>query len=156
MMMAQYTPVVRWFEQQWRPRRDLAVKVLRDIEDSWLQSNQPFPSREAVAILLNIFSFDFYNAGFLGNQGIRPDDLWRRSLGEWLSSVGSPESECVRLSPRRDGSEYNQLVDSLCAILSSAAGSWETVAPNKPSCEEVVQQLIDQLVIGRFATIGPG
>src|SRR5262245_39568541 len=113
--MAQYQIRSHWFEQHWQPRRHLAAKVLRDFQDSWLQSERPFPCEEALAILLSIFAFDFHKADFLRYKGLRPDDLWSRSLVDWFSSVGSPESECMRLSPKRDHAEHSQLVGCLCA-----------------------------------------
>jgi hypothetical protein len=152
-MMAQYSIKSHWFEQHWRPRRNLAAKVLRDIEDSWLPSERPFPCEETAAILLNIFAFDFHKADFLWYTGVRPDDLWARSLDGWFSSVSAPESECIRLAPKRDREECRRIVESLCAILRAAADSWENVSPRDPSCDGVVEDVIEELVGGRFVVM---
>jgi hypothetical protein len=151
--MTQKVPKFRWFDQHWRPRLDLAVKVLREIEDAWFRANQPFPVRETAAVLLNIFAFDFYSTGFLRYRGVRANELWRRSLHDWFSSVGSPEFECARISPNYEASEYSQFVDCLCEMLASAAHSWEQVAPDRPSCEEVVQLIVEVLAKNRLVII---
>jgi hypothetical protein len=149
--MAQYTPTTPWFEKQWRPRLNLSAKVLREIEGAWLRSPGAFPCREAVAVLLNILAFDFCAADLLTYRGVSSDDLWRRSVEDWFSVVSSPEAECSRLSPSREPAECTRVVETLCGKMSSAAESWERVGPNEPSCEEVVQALVGELVSGRFA-----
>jgi hypothetical protein len=154
--MAQVTPKLRWFEQHWRPRLNLAARLLRRFEDRWLRSEGPFPSREVVAVLVNVFAFDFHSAGFLRYPGIPADELWTRSLDEWVCSVGSPESECVRLSPNRGDSERSELVEAFCSMVSCAAVSWESNAPENPACEEVVQRMFDEMVARRFAVIRYG
>ena len=149
--MAQHTPTITWFEKQWRPRVNLSAKVLRDMESAWLRSSAPFPCREAVAILLNILAFDFYSADLLTHRGLSSDDLWRRSLADWLSAVSSPEAECSRLSPGREASECARIVETLCSKIALAAESWERVGPDEPTCDEVVRSLVGELVNGRFA-----
>jgi hypothetical protein len=37
--------------------------------------------------LLYIFRFDFYGADFLTYEGVREEDLWRRSFEDWLKAV---------------------------------------------------------------------
>jgi hypothetical protein len=149
--MAQHTPTITWLEQQWRPRLNLSAKALRDIESAWLRSSAPFPCREAVAVLLNILAFDFYSADLLTYGGVSSDDLWRRSVEDWFSAVSSPEAECSRLSPGREASERARVVETLCGKIALAAESWERVGPDEPSCEQVVQSLVGELVSGRFA-----
>ena len=154
--MAQGRPVFRTFEQHWRPRLNLAAKVLRDIEDRWLRSDQPFPCKTAAAALLSIFAFDFHGADFLTYCGPSEADLWRRSPEEWCAAVGTPEAELARLCPGRAGAEYEATVESMCARLASAAESWEEVAPDKPPCEEIIGQLLDELAAGRFVAVAHG
>lgn len=153
--MAQVTPKIRWFEQHWRPRLNLAVGLLQHFEDRWLRSEGPFPSRDAVAVLLNVFAFDFYRADFLRYTGIPAEELWNRSLDEWANSVGSPEMECARLCPNRENSECRELVDSFSNELSRAAASWEKDARN-PTCEELVQWMLGELVARRFVIVRYG
>jgi hypothetical protein len=88
--------------------------------------------------------------------GIPAADLWRRAADEWFASVGPPEAEVARLSPHREESEYKAVVESLCARLSRAAESWARLAPDKPSCEEVTRQVLDELAGGRFLVIPHG
>jgi hypothetical protein len=153
MAMAQVKPVSRSFEQLWRPRLNLAAKVLRDIEDWWLQSDQPFPCKSSAAVLLWIFTFDFYGADLMTYEGTPLADIWRRTAEEWFAAVGPPEAELARLSPKRDDSEYKGLAESLCARLAQAAESWAGIAPDKPSCEDVAGQMLDELAARRFVAI---
>ena len=132
------------------------LQVLREIENAWLQSEGPFPCREVVAVLLHILAFDFHAADFLTYRGVPSDDLWRRSVEDWFSTVSSPEAECSRLCPNHDASEYTRVVESLCDKLWSAAKSWEQVAPDEPSCEQVIQALVGELVRGDFARMAIG
>jgi hypothetical protein len=150
--MAQKTSFVsRRFDLYWRqPREELAAKVLLDVEESWLQSDRAFPFRQTAAILLNIFAFDFYIADIPNRIGLRSDDLRRRTLEEWYGSVGSPESECAKISPKRDESEYHQLVESVYLILVRAVESWEKHGPNMPSCGEVIRDICNSLIASRF------
>jgi hypothetical protein len=154
--MAQYLGRTRWFEQRWRPALVLAAKVLRDIQGAWLVSEKVFPSREVVAVLVNLFAFDFASDAYFPNLGKGSDGLWRRSVGEWFSDVGSPEDETARLSPNRPESEYNQAVEQLSRMLSSAADSWEHVAVDTPSPEDVVQEMFAELVTLRFLRLTAG
>ena len=154
--MAQFTPKLHWFEQSWRPRLNLAARLLQDFQDRWLRSDDPFPSKEVVAVLLNVFSFDFYKADFLTYAGVSADELWARSLDEWLCSVESPKSECSRLCPNQQESEYLEVVESFCAALSNAAESWERNAPNAISCLALVEWIVDELVTRRFVVIKYG
>jgi hypothetical protein len=156
MAMAQMRPVSRSFEQHWRPRLNLAAKVLRDIETRWLRSDEPFPCRPAVAALLNIFTFDFHRARFLTYRGPPDSDLWRRSPEEWLAVVGPPEVELARLSPGRDGATYEAVVEALCIRLARAAESWVGLGPDKPPCEEVTRDMLDNLAAGRFVVVTHG
>ena len=137
----------------WQRRCDLASKILCAIEDHWLRSDQPFPSRQIVAILLNVFAFDFYRADFLDYKGLRSDDLQRLSLQEWHALVGTPESECAKLSPNRSEAVYHQVVDSLCSILSRTADSWIKHGPSKPPCCEVIEKIGHLLISSRFMII---
>jgi hypothetical protein len=154
--MAQFTPRLRWFEQSWRPRLNLAARLLRGFQDRWLQSAGPFPSREVVAVLLNVFAFDFYKADFLGYDGIPADELWRRSLDEWIAVVDSPYAECRRLCSIRSESECLEAVESLCSGLSNAAEAWERDASAAMSFEDVVQWMVDELVARGFVAIKYG
>jgi len=156
MAMAQVRPVSRSFEQHWRPRLNLAAKVLRDIEDWWLRSDQLFPCRPVVAALFNIFAFDFHGADFLTYRGPPESDLWCRSSEEWLAAVGAPEVELGRLSPGRDDATYEAVVAALCAGLDRAAESWVRLGPDKPSCEVVTRNMLDELAAGRFVAVGHG
>jgi hypothetical protein len=148
--MAQYSPKSRPFESRWRPSLAFAMKVLLDIQAAWLKSDELFPVRKAVAVLLNIFGFDFESDAYFPDEGKGEAELSRRSVAEWFSAVGLPESECARLSPNRQEAEYNQVIGILCSILTSAAESWERVGPNIPSTEEVVQEVFREVVSGRF------
>jgi hypothetical protein len=156
MVMAQVRPVSRSFEQCWRPRLNLAAKVLRDIEARWLRSDEPFPCRPAVAALLNIFAFDFHGAGFLTYRGPPDSDLWRRSPEEWLAAIGLPEAELAHLSPGRDGATYEAVVEALCVRLARVAESWARLGPDKPPCEEVTRDMLDELATGRFVAVAHG
>jgi hypothetical protein len=151
--MAQHTPTITWREKQWRPRFNLSAKVLRDIESAWLRSSEPFPCRETVAVLLNIMAFDFSSAGLLTYRGVSSDDLWRRPVEAWFSAVGSPEAECSRLSPGREASECARIVETLSGKIALAAESWERAGRAEPSCEQVVQSLVGELVSARFAKL---
>jgi hypothetical protein len=145
--------VSRWFDLYWRqPREELAAKVLLDIEESWLQSDRTFPFRQGAAILLHIFAFPFecYMVDIPDRNGVRWEYLWRRTLEEWYGIVDSPESECAKLSPKRDELEYYQLVESLCLILARAVKSWEKHGPNMPPCGEVIRDICNSLIERRF------
>ncbi|MFL5339054.1 MAG: hypothetical protein ACJ8F7_02710 [Gemmataceae bacterium] len=142
-----------WFELNWRPRLVLAARLLRGFQDRWLRSEGPFPSREVVAVLLNVFAFDFYKADLIRYEGISADELSRRSLDEWIDSVDSPQAECRRLHPNRQDSECDAVVESFCAGLSNAAESWERNASDAMTCEELVRWMVDELVARRFAIV---
>lgn len=154
--MAQFSPKLRWFEQSWRPRLNLAARLLRSFQDRWLQADGPFPSKEVVAVLLNVFGFDFYKADFLGYDGISVDELSTRSLDAWLRLVDSPTIECSRLCPNRQDSEYRDVVASFCTALSNAAESWEKNAPDAITCEGFVEWMVDELVTRRLVLIKYG
>jgi hypothetical protein len=154
--MAQFMPRSRRFEHEWRPRLHLAAKLLRDYEDVWLRSDRPFPIPETVAVVLNVFTFDFYAADFLGYRGVRAAKLWNRSIEEWSSSVGSPEFLSARLWPHRAEPDRQELLDSLSEQVSRAVESWEQNGPGQPTCEEVVQSMLERLVAGRFVNIKYG
>ena len=153
LRMAQYLNKMPWFEAHWRPRLALASKVLQRIEDRWLLSDEAFPCKSTLAIILNTFALDFHTASFINYRGIRPDDLKRRSLDEWLAAVASPEVECSRLAPKRSDDECHDLVGSLCTILAQAAESWASKSPLQPPCEQVIREIIDVLASERFVTI---
>jgi hypothetical protein len=123
------------FELQWRGRLDLGVKVLGDLQDFWLRSQDPFPSREAVAILLRIFS--------LGDPQ-RGDD-WRRRARDWISLVDSPDAECKSLSPRAEQVAVDAAVEHLCTIVSAAVASWESRSISEPAVDSVVADMLHQL-----------
>jgi hypothetical protein len=154
--MAQVSIKSRWFEQHWRERLNLAAKLLRGFQERWLPSNDSFPSKEVVAVLLNVFAFDFHGADFITYDGIPADELWRRNLDEWLCSVGSPVSEGARLCSNRAASVIKELVDSCCAWLSGAAASWESNSPDDPSPEAVVQWMVDEIAVRGFARMHYG
>jgi len=130
----------------------MAVKVLRAFQDQWLKSDAEFPCKSTVAVILNIFSFDFFAAGFINYKGISADDLAQRSVKEWLALVGTPEAECSRLAPHKTDSECNAVVHNLCLLLSRAADSWG-ISPLEPPCEQVAQGMTDLLVSSHFVTI---
>ncbi len=153
--MAQYHVIFRWFEQNWRPRVNFAAKVLRDFKESWLPSTVPFPTRDAVAVVLNIFAFDFYEADFMGYRGVHPDELKKRPLDEWVRLVGTPETECAQLAPAQTESACVDMVEALCGIVADATGSWER-ASDEPSCESLANQMLDELGRGRFVTVSRG
>ena len=145
------TPAPRAFDDRWRERLHLAIKVLRDVQDVWLNSSLPFPSQSAAAVVFQIFAFDFYAAGFVGYRGVPPAELWRRSITEWFSSVSEAASECARLSPAADRQSCKVMAERVYEIFDSAAESWEKLSPLEPSCEVVVRQVFDLLVANRFA-----
>jgi hypothetical protein len=155
-IMAQFTPKLRLFEQSWRPRLNLAAKVLRGFQDRWLRSDGQFPSREVLAVLLNVFAFDFYKADFFGYDGIPADELWHRSLDEWIGAVDSPQAECCRLCPTRQESECLEAVEALCSGLSHAAEAWDADTFNAMSIDEVVRWMVDELVARGFVAIKYG
>ncbi len=101
-------------------------------------------------MILNIFAFDFHRAGFVGYTGVRADELWKRSLEAWASSVDSTEAECARLCLNRTAAEQQLLVASLCHEVSCAAESWERRSPDQPTCEEIIHRLLELLIAGRF------
>ncbi len=109
-----------------------------------------------VAVLLNVFAFDFYKADFLTYAGVSADELWTRTLDKWFCSVESPTSECSRLCPNRQDSEYCEVVESFCAALSNAAESWETNVPGAITCEALVEWMVDELVARRLVVIKYG
>lgn len=115
------------------------------MQEVWLRSDTEFPYRPTVAVILNIFAFDFYATGFFHYRGVRPDDLRRRSVDDWLASVESSEDECSRLSPQASGWECREVIDSLCAILAEAGQAWASESPLEPPCELVVKQMIHTL-----------
>jgi hypothetical protein len=148
--MAQVKPRLRCFDFYGRPRLHVGARLLREFESAWLRSDQPFPSRQAAAVLLNVLAFDFQAACYLGHGGVSADEFLGRSLAVWASLVGSPEQECARLFPNLESSERRELVELMCAKLTGAAESWERKGPDCPTCEDVVQQMLDELVAGRF------
>ena len=123
------------FELQWRGRLDLGAKVLADLQDFWLRSQNPFPSREAVAILLRIFS--------LGDPQ-RGDD-WRRPARDWISMVESPDAECRSLAPTSEQAVIDAAVEHSCAIVCAAVTSWETRSITDPAVNSVVVDILRQL-----------
>jgi hypothetical protein len=151
--MAQYSPKVRLFDESWRPRFSLAVKLLGDFQNNWLKSDQPYPSSEVVAVLLNLFAVDLYRANFIGYDSVSANELCKRSLDEWLCSVESPKDECRRLCPWRQDAEYDEMVEILFAGLKQAADGWERDAADASTCEEVVQWMIEELCARRFLVI---
>jgi hypothetical protein len=151
--MAQYRLRSRWLGDYWRAAVSLAAKVLRDYEAVWLRSEGPFPVSEVVAVMLNVFAFDFHGAAFVGYTGVPTNELWKRSVEDWASSVDSPETECARLWPNRTASEQQMLVASFCHEISCAAESWERRSPDQPTCEETIERLADLLIEGRFVRL---
>jgi hypothetical protein len=97
------------FEVQWRGRLDLATKVLSDLQDFWLRSQKPFPTRQVVAVLIRIFSI------FPGSQD------WHRSANDWLSMVGPPETECELLSSKSSAALIDTSIAHASFIVSAAA-----------------------------------
>lgn len=150
--MAQVTSFKpRPFDDRWRERLNLVAKVLRDVQNIWLQSALPFPSQSTAAVVFQIFAFDFRAASLIGYRGVRSTDLWRRSIAEWFASVSEAESECVRLCPVADRAACADMAARMCAILNLAAELWETLSPLDPSCEAVVLEVLHTLVDHRFA-----
>ena len=123
------------FEREWRGRLNLATKVMRDLQDSWLRSKRAFPSREVAAVLIRIFS--------ISDPG-RSED-WARRPADWLSFVGSPEDECDLLNLKSSQAIVDAAVQHLCSILSVAAKSWETRTITDPSVEALVSDLLNSL-----------
>jgi len=152
--MAQYTP--KPSDDSARTRVALASKVLREFQNEWLLSDRVFPTREVLAALLAVFAFDFHRASFLGYVGITAEELWRRSLVDWLAAVGTPASEYARLAPHRLKSECAELIERFCTELSNAAASWELKGPDQPACEGLVQRMFEELASQRFVTIRHG
>lgn len=149
MQFAQPKP--RPIDDRWRERLPLAIRVLGDTLNTWLQSATPFPIEKVAAAILRIFAFDFYAAGFHGNQSA--SDLWRRTSEEWISSVSDLDAECSALCPAADPAARAEVVLSLREILGRAVESWKRSTPVTPSCDDVVNEVLTLLVGRRFVQL---
>jgi hypothetical protein len=109
-----------------------------------------------VAVLLNVFAFDFYKASFCDYDGIPADELWSRSLDEWIDAVDSPQVECGRLCPIRKEPQCLEAVETVCTRLSLAAEAWERNASDAMTFDEFVQWMVDELTARSFVVIKYG
>ena len=144
--MAQWHRHPRLFDDEWGSRRAFAVRVLRDIENDWLQSDTEFPCRETVAVILAIFSWH------LGAGQLRA----RPTVADYYAAVETPEAECGKLATGRSETDYCHAVAGLCEILDGAAASWTSVGPSEPAREQVVDSMLRYLSNERLVTIRYG
>jgi predicted P-loop ATPase len=144
--MAQWSRHARLFDDEWGSRRAFAVRVLRDIENDWLLSDADFPSREAVAVLLAVFSWHIGVGQFKA----------RAKVADYYVAVEKPEAECGKLAAGRTEMEYCQAVADLCEILEEAAASWLSICPSEPAGEQVIDSMLKYLSSERFVTIRYG
>jgi hypothetical protein len=137
-------PKPRPIDDRWRERLPLAIRVLREIQDAWLRSTTPFPTDKMAAVLIRIFGLDFYIAG----------DLWRRTAAEWISAASDDlDAECRALCPAAGSAASAEVVASLRETLGRAAESWERRSPAMPSCEDVVNEVLQLLVARGFVQL---
>lgn len=154
MQFAQPKP--RPIDERWGERLPLAIRVLGGIQNDWLHLPTEFPSEQAAAVVLRIFAFNFRAAGLRGaSRSISQSagDLWRRTSAEWISSVSDLESECCALCPAADPVARAEVMASLRLILTRAAESWARHSPVTPSCEDVVNEVLQLLVSHRFVQL---
>jgi len=144
--MAQWHRHPRLFDDEWGSRRAFAGRVLRDIENDWLLSDSDFPCREAVAVLLAVFSWHIGAGQFKA----------RATVADFYAAVETPEVECGKLAKGRSETEYRHAVADLCEILDEAAASWQSISPSDPHGEHVVDAILHYLSSERFVTIRYG
>jgi hypothetical protein len=138
----------RPFDDRWRERLPLAIRVLGDIQTGWLQSDTPFPVEQTAAVILRIFGFDFFAASSQ-SAGV----LWRRTAAEWLSCVSGLEAECGALCPAAEPAVCADVAAGLREMLARAAETWERHSPVTPSCEDVIHQALKLLASRRFVLL---
>jgi hypothetical protein len=137
----------RPFDRDWLDRCRLATKVLSDIQDAWLRSGDPFPARQTATVLLHIFSLSLRDA----LQG----ELWSRPVATWLSSVESPECECVKFRQGRRGGEVEATLGRLVGYLTAVGERW-VVSLNNPASDEVVQGFLTHMAADGLVTLHYG
>ena len=140
--MAQWGRHPRLFDDEWGSRRAFACRVLRDIENAWLLSDADFPCREAVAVLLAVFSWHIGAGQFKA----------RATVADFYAAVETRG----KLAKGRSETENRHAVDELCEILDEAAASWQSISPTDPRGEHVVDAMLHYLSSERFVTIRYG
>jgi hypothetical protein len=147
--MAQWGRKWSYFERHWASKINLAIRVVHKFQALWVKSSDPFPTRNVIAILLNIFASEL-NARIGGVE--LQDILWKRTNEDWLALVGEPEFECAQLSPARAIEDYKSLVAALCELIDDAVGHWEFNV-GSPTVDEVIQQILREIDSRKWSII---
>lgn len=134
-----------WFEREWRESLNLAIKVIRDLQDRVIRSPDNFSPRQAAAVLVRIFSVRYPVA----------EDCYRK-LDEWLSLVGPPEAECSCLRVGLDVHRAAVVAQHLSDIFAAAVASWLGVSITDPSPEAVAELFLKQLATDDIVTVKYG
>jgi hypothetical protein len=150
--MAQYSLIFPYFYSYWEPRLELAARVLRDAQNSWLLTDDPFPADRVTSIILWVFAFDFHAADLINYRGITRKELFARTFDEWCDVMATPVEECARLLPLRPSADHRFVVEGISSILYDASLEWEN-DPSTPAPRSVVRQCADFLATNGFVKL---
>ena len=143
------TPIrFQYFDSDYAPRQQLACRYLERTLDDWCsRPDTSFPTHQAVAVLLHIFSAT--------RQDIQRS--WSRSLDAWLHEVAEPQCELCKGWPNRSDSDREAALSDLLEIIRSGTVSWEEgQLAEQQSAEEIVLEFIHGLVRHKLLVIHRG